>query len=102
MLAIAYRSDSDLLYYLVVLVANLDVENERRKVLRKVTIFLHLTLIIAICKISPGFTVSTSVPDPDPYVFMPPGSASGSVCHKYGSGAGSGSFPFLIKVIGLK
>jgi hypothetical protein len=34
-----------------------------------------------------------------PYVFGPPGSASGSVSHKYGSG----SFPFLIKVLsGLK
>ncbi len=29
------------------------------------------------------------------YVFGPPGSASGSVSHKYGSG----SFPFLIKVL---
>jgi hypothetical protein len=46
------------------------------------------------------------VPDPDPhldldpldpYVFGPLGSASGSVSHKYGSG--SGSFPFLIKVL---
>jgi hypothetical protein len=37
--------------------------------------------------------------DPDPYVFGPPGSASGSVSHKYGSR----SFPFLIKVLsGLK
>jgi hypothetical protein len=27
-------------------------------------------------------------PDPDPYVFGPPGSASGSVSHKYGSGSG--------------
>jgi hypothetical protein len=27
----------------------------------------------------------TSVPDPDPYVFEPPGSASGSVSQKYGS-----------------
>jgi len=26
--------------------------------------------------------------DPDPYVFGPPGSASGSVIHKYGSGSG--------------
>jgi hypothetical protein len=36
---------------------------------------------------------------PDPYVFGLPGSTSGSVSHKYGSG----SFPFLIKVLsGLK
>jgi hypothetical protein len=34
---------------------------------------------------------------PDSYVFGPPGSASGSVSHKDGSG--SGSFPFLIKVL---
>ncbi len=42
-----------------------------------------------------------NIPDPDPYVFGPPGSASGSVSHKYGSGciSGSGSFPFLIKVL---
>ncbi len=32
---------------------------------------------------------------PDPYVFGLPGSTSGSVSHKYGSG----SFPFLIKVL---
>ncbi len=38
---------------------------------------------------------------PDPSVLGPPGSASGSVCHKFGYG--SGSFPFLIKVLsGLK
>ncbi len=30
--------------------------------------------------------------------FGPPGSASGSVSHKYGSGSGSGSFSFLISV----
>ncbi len=30
-----------------------------------------------------------SVGDPDPYVFGPPGSASGSVSHKYGYGSGS-------------
>jgi hypothetical protein len=45
--------------------------------------------------------IKTSVPDPDLYVFGPPGYASGSVVHKYGSG--SGSFSFLIKVLsGLK
>jgi hypothetical protein len=39
-----------------------------------------------------AFKQITSVGDPDPevpYVFRPPGSASGSVRHKYGSGAGS-------------
>ncbi len=41
--------------------------------------------------------VNSSVPDP--YVFEPPGAVS----HKYGSGCGSGSFPFPIKVLsGLK
>ncbi len=33
----------------------------------------------------------TSVEDPDPYVFGPPGSASESVSHKYGSGSGCSS-----------
>jgi hypothetical protein len=43
-------------------------------------------------------SVSDGVPDPD---LGPPGSASESVSHKYGSGYGS--FPFLIKVLsGLK
>jgi hypothetical protein len=40
------------------------------------------------------------VPDPfpeDPYVFGPPGSASGFDSHKYGSR--SGSFLFLIQVL---
>jgi hypothetical protein len=32
-------------------------------------------------------------PDPkDPYVFGPPGSESGSISQRYGSGSGSGSF----------
>jgi hypothetical protein len=41
-------------------------------------------------------------PDPqDPHVFGPPG--SGSISQRYGSGSGSGTFPFLIKVLsGLK
>jgi hypothetical protein len=42
-------------------------------------------------------------PDTDPHVFGPPG--SGSISQRYGSGSGarSGSFPFLIKVLsGLK
>ena len=39
------------------------------------------------------FSLLSSVP----YVFGPPGSASGSVSHRYGSGCGSESFPFLIK-----
>ncbi len=36
-------------------------------------------------------------PDQDPYVFGPPGSASGSVSHKYGSS--SGSFHHQAKII---
>ncbi len=44
-------------------------------------------------------TLLTSVGDPDPDVFGPPGSAS--ISQRYGFG--SGSFPFLIKVLsGLK
>jgi hypothetical protein len=43
--------------------------------------------------------VSTNVEDP--YVSGLPGSASGSVCHKYGSGPSSGSFYHLAK-IGIK
>jgi hypothetical protein len=39
------------------------------------------------------------VPDPHPYVFWRPGSASGFVSHKYGCGSGSESFPFLLKVL---
>jgi hypothetical protein len=43
--------------------------------------------------------VKASVADPDPQVFWPPG--SGSISQMYGSG--SGSFPFLIKMLrGLK
>jgi hypothetical protein len=43
----------------------------------------------------------TSVGDPDPHVFGPPG--SGSISQRFGSGSGSGSFPFLINVLsGLK
>jgi hypothetical protein len=36
----------------------------------------------------------TSVEDPDPYVFGPPGFVSGCVSHKYGSGSGSSSRSF--------
>jgi hypothetical protein len=51
--------------------------------------FLHSTI------------VTDSVGDPDMQVFGPPG--SGSISQRYGSGLGSGSFPFLIKVFsGLK
>jgi hypothetical protein len=48
-----------------------------------------------------GFLVaeSSSVGDPDPHVFGPPGSGSTSLRYR----SGSGSFPFLIKVFsGLK
>jgi hypothetical protein len=39
----------------------------------------------------------TIVGDPDPDIFGPPG--SGSIGRRYGSVSGSGSFPFLIKVL---
>jgi hypothetical protein len=40
-------------------------------------------------------------PDQDHHVFGPPG--SGSISQRYGSGSGSGSFPYLIMVLsGLK
>ncbi len=47
--------------------------------------------------ISSLLILSNSVGDPDPqdpHVFGPPG--SGSISQMYGSGSGSGSFPFLI------
>ncbi len=34
-----------------------------------------------------------SVGDPDPHVFGPPGSGTGSISQRYGSGSRSGSFP---------
>jgi hypothetical protein len=48
------------------------------------------------------FLPSTSVGDPDPYVFGPPG--SGPISHKYGSGSisqryGSGSFYHQAKIV---
>jgi len=46
------------------------------------------------------FRVKSSVGDPDPHVFGPPGYRSGSISQWYWSGYGSGSFPFLIKVLG--
>jgi hypothetical protein len=49
-----------------------------------------------------GLKISVGVPDPepdpdpqDPHVCGPPGSGSGSISQRYGSG----SFPFLIKVL---
>ncbi len=50
-------------------------------------------------KWSSDWYISSSVPDPhpDPYIFGPPGSASGSVSHKYGSG--SGSFHHQTKIV---
>ncbi len=46
-------------------------------------------------------------PEPDPQVYGPPGSGSGSINQRYGSGSsisqrygsGYGSFPFLINVL---
>jgi len=49
-----------------------------------------------------GLKISVGDPDPepdpdlqDPHIFGPPGSGSGSISQRYGSG----SFPFLIKVL---
>jgi hypothetical protein len=53
-------------------------------------------LIILKSKIVAGF-LKNSVVDLDPFVFGPPGSASGSVSHKYGSG--SGSFHHQAKIV---
>ncbi len=39
------------------------------------------------------------VADPDPYVFEPPGSRSGSISLRYGSGSGFGSFYHQAKII---
>ncbi len=47
-----------------------------------------------------AYRTSTSVGDPDPHVFGPPG--SGSISQRYGSGSGYGSFPFLNVLSGLK
>jgi hypothetical protein len=41
--------------------------------------------------------VRSSVGDPDPHVFGPSGSRS--ISQRYGSGSGSGSYPFLINVL---
>jgi hypothetical protein len=37
-----------------------------------------------------SFTISVADPEPDPYVFRPPGSGSGSISIRYGSESGSG------------
>ncbi len=41
----------------------------------------------------------SNVGNPDPHVFWPPKCGSGSISQRYGSGSGSGHFPFLIKVL---
>jgi hypothetical protein len=38
-------------------------------------------------------------PNPDPRVFGPPGSESGSIIQRYGSGSGSGSFYLKAKIV---
>ncbi len=48
-----------------------------------------------LCKTTGKITVADS--DLDPCVYKPPGSVSGSVCHKYGSG--SGSFNHQAKIV---
>ncbi len=42
---------------------------------------------------------SRFVADPDPYVFGPPGSGSGSISQRYGSGSGSGSIYHRAKIV---
>ncbi len=59
--------------------------------------FLSNPVIMLVLKAHPNefllpSTVICSVVDLDLYVFGPPGSASGSVSHKYGSGSDFGSF----------
>ncbi len=44
-----------------------------------------------------SLSVSSSVADPDPCVFGPPG--SGSIRQRYGSGFGSGSFYHQAKIV---
>ncbi len=41
----------------------------------------------------------TNVADPDPYVFLVPGSGSGSISERYGSGYGSESFFSQAKIV---
>ncbi len=57
-----------------------------RKTLISTVLWLHYDILLSIAV--------SSIVDPDPYVFEPPGSASGSVSHKIGSGSGSGSKSF--------
>ncbi len=49
-------------------------------------------------------SISVADPDPnpdpsDPYVFGPPGSGSGSISQRYGSGYGSGFFYHQAKIV---
>ncbi len=46
---------------------------------------------------SRNFDTSVGDTEPDPHVFMPPG--SGSISRGCGSGSGSGYFPFLINML---
>jgi hypothetical protein len=43
--------------------------------------------------------LQSSVADPDPRVFGPPGSESGSINQRYGSGSGSGFFNEYAKIV---
>ncbi len=56
---------------------------------REVILLLYCYISETLCKTSSSYlcTVRTSVADPDPHVFGPPGSGSGSISQRYGSGS---------------
>jgi hypothetical protein len=64
----------------------------------------RITVTSSLYQISTDVVDPDPEPDPDPqnpHVFGPPG--SGSISQRYGSGYGSGSYPFLLNVLsGLK
>jgi hypothetical protein len=80
MLTKTKRLRSTIFITYVCLVQNVKIE---------ILIILHPKIITGLLK--------NSVVDPDPYVLWPPGSAFGSVSHKYGSG--SGSFHHQAKIV---
>ncbi len=60
----------------------------------KILLGTYPKTVIFILDIVAAYRTRTSVRDPDPHVFGPPG--SGSISQRYGSGSGYGSFPYLI------
>jgi hypothetical protein len=63
--------------------------------------FLFRSSFIHCCFIADLLIDLTSVadPNPDPHVFGPPGSESGSISQRYGSESRSGSFYHLAKKV---